>query len=81
MSKNLNGLPNKICLITGAARGIGLNIARAMGKKGFILAISDVDEKILNHSKQQLGQPLRYTLCNHLLKVAETKLRSRPQLN
>ena len=54
MSKNLNGLPNKICLITGAARGIGLNIARAMGKKGFILAISDVDEKILNHSKQQL---------------------------
>ena len=54
MSNNLNRLSNKICLITGAARGIGLNIARKMGKEGCILAISDINEKMLNHVKNQL---------------------------
>jgi len=54
MSNNSNRLSNKICLITGAARGIGLNIARAMGKEGCMLAISDINEKMLSHAKEKL---------------------------
>jgi NAD(P)-dependent dehydrogenase (short-subunit alcohol dehydrogenase family) len=54
MSNNLNRSSNKVCLITGAARGIGFNIARAMGKEGFTLAISDVNEKMLSHAKERL---------------------------
>jgi len=54
MSSNLNRLSNKVCLVTGAARGIGLNIARAMAKEGCFLALSDIDGKMLSHAKDQL---------------------------
>ncbi|WP_434443715.1 SDR family NAD(P)-dependent oxidoreductase [Lentzea sp. E54] len=42
--------------ITGGARGIGLGIARALGKRGVRLALADVDEPSLAHSKEELSR-------------------------
>ena len=54
MSNNLNISSGRVCLVTGASRGIGNNIARVLGKSGFVLAISDVDSAGLERLRQEL---------------------------
>lgn len=56
MVNDLKRLSNKICLVTGAGRGIGRNIAQAMGQEGCVLALSDVDAKLLNQVKEELAK-------------------------
>jgi len=49
-------LKNKIAIVTGGARGIGLNIAAALGREGCILAICDVNDDSLKDAAQMLGK-------------------------
>jgi len=53
MFNNLQRLSNKVCLITGAARGIGLNIAHTIAREGGYLALTDIDAKLLNQVKDK----------------------------
>ncbi|MCP2244175.1 SDR family oxidoreductase [Lentzea aerocolonigenes] len=44
-----------VAFITGGARGIGLGIARALGKRGVKLALADVDEPALARAAGELA--------------------------
>lgn len=46
--------PKKIALITGANRGLGLEIARQLGHKGMIVLIGSRDEKLGAEAAEQL---------------------------
>jgi 3-oxoacyl-[acyl-carrier protein] reductase len=48
-------LTGRIALVTGAARGIGLAIARALGMQGTSVALVDVDPVALDRAAQSLG--------------------------
>lgn len=41
-------LAGKVCLVTGAARGIGLAIARAFHAEGAVVVLTDIDEDTLH---------------------------------
>ncbi|MCP2168683.1 SDR family oxidoreductase [Goodfellowiella coeruleoviolacea] len=45
-----------VAFITGGGQGIGLGIARALGKRGVRLALADIDEKALRASKEELSE-------------------------
>jgi NAD(P)-dependent dehydrogenase (short-subunit alcohol dehydrogenase family) len=45
-----------VAFITGGARGIGLGIARALGRRGVALALADVDEAALARGAEELSQ-------------------------
>jgi NAD(P)-dependent dehydrogenase (short-subunit alcohol dehydrogenase family) len=59
MSYPLNG---QVVAVTGAARGIGLAIARQLVDAGAHVAISDVDEVALSAAAEQLGDVLAVQL-------------------
>ncbi|MFJ4640745.1 SDR family oxidoreductase [Streptomyces hygroscopicus] len=44
-----------VAFITGGGRGIGLGIARALGKRGARLALADLDEAALSRSSEELS--------------------------
>jgi 3-oxoacyl-[acyl-carrier protein] reductase len=44
----------KVALVTGSARGIGLEIARTMGEEGYAIMLSDVNEEGLEAAKKEL---------------------------
>jgi 3-oxoacyl-[acyl-carrier protein] reductase len=44
-----------VALITGSARGIGLEIARALGEAGYRIVLSDINEEGLNKAKAELS--------------------------
>lgn len=48
-------LTNKTCLVTGAARGIGLAIAKAFVKEGATVILTDKDEALGQEEAAQLG--------------------------
>ncbi|MGW6936982.1 SDR family NAD(P)-dependent oxidoreductase [Lentzea sp. NPDC054927] len=45
-----------VAFITGGARGIGLGIARALGRRGVRLALADIDETALAGSAEELSR-------------------------
>jgi len=47
-------LENKIAIVTGAARGIGKEIALNLAKEGANIAICDVNEEALSSAKQEI---------------------------
>ncbi len=54
--KNLFDLSGKVALITGGTHGIGLAIAKILGKSGATICINDIDENRLDSCKKELGQ-------------------------
>ena len=52
MTSNFN---DKVCVVTGAASGIGRAIAIKLAKDGALLALSDVDEDGLKETRDMIG--------------------------
>lgn len=48
-------LAGKTALITGAARGIGLEFARAFIAEGAMVALADIDAKVVRQRAEELG--------------------------
>lgn len=48
---------HRVALVTGAARGIGLAIARRLSRDGMAVALADLDEAALDRAAADLGGP------------------------
>ena len=46
---------DKVCVITGAASGMGRELARQLSEQGAVLAISDIDTQGLEETCQMIG--------------------------
>ncbi|HXM66867.1 MAG TPA: SDR family oxidoreductase [Candidatus Acidoferrum sp.] len=57
-------LHNQVALITGATRGIGLAIARALAAEGCNLVLTGRDEKALNRASRELA-PAKIKILAH----------------
>ena len=68
-------LSNKVCLVTGAARGIGRNIALSMGREGGVMILTDINSDLLNEvAKEFLGENINVTVIEaDLSKLSEVK--------
>ncbi|MDP5335971.1 MAG: SDR family NAD(P)-dependent oxidoreductase, partial [Paracoccaceae bacterium] len=63
----MNDFYGKTAFVTGAARGIGLAIAKSLGARGAKVMISDVDEVKLASSRDalvSLGIDADFVVCN-----------------
>ena len=70
--KNLNG---KVVVITGAASGIGLEMARAFAREGSKLALADINAQGLEEVRKQFEAPGRtvYTQVVDVSKKEQVK--------
>lgn len=56
----------KICIVTGAASGIGRSIACALARRGAVLAISDINESGLEETRAMLAPPTNRLMVDRL---------------
>ncbi|MGM0598858.1 MAG: 3-oxoacyl-[acyl-carrier-protein] reductase [Candidatus Rifleibacteriota bacterium] len=49
-----NNSEQKVAIVTGSARGIGLEIARVMGAEGYAVMLSDINQEGLKDAVEQL---------------------------
>jgi NAD(P)-dependent dehydrogenase (short-subunit alcohol dehydrogenase family) len=54
-------LSNRICLITGSSRGIGLGVARVFAKNGASVVLHGRDENVLRRSLAEFSEPKRHS--------------------
>lgn len=57
MTKTSDALTGKVALITGAARGIGAETAKALAARGVRLVLTDVDQEPLDEVVAAVGEP------------------------
>ena len=50
----MDSLESKVAVITGAASGIGLGMAREFGREGMRVVLSDVSDERLNNAVTEL---------------------------
>ena len=50
-------LENKVAIVTGAAKGIGLATAERLAREGASILMADLDEKELNRAADLLRSP------------------------
>lgn len=62
-------LDGRVAVVTGAAGGIGREIARSLARRGCNLAIADIDEQGLEATARLIGNSVRVT--RHRLDVAD----------
>ena len=58
---------NKVAVVTGAASGIGLGMARAFASRGMKLVLADLDQAALDKASAELGESgtaVTTTLCD-----------------
>ncbi len=54
-------LSNRICLITGSSRGIGLGVARVFAENGASVILHGRDENVLRRSVAELSEPKQHS--------------------
>ncbi len=54
------GLSGKLCVVTGAARGIGAAIAQAFGAEGATVVITDIDATLGRETANRLAMPFQH---------------------
>lgn len=54
-------LENRICLITGSSRGIGLGVARVFAENGASVILHGRDEKVLRQSLAEFSEPQKHS--------------------
>jgi NAD(P)-dependent dehydrogenase (short-subunit alcohol dehydrogenase family) len=59
-------LDGKVALVTGAGRGFGSGIARALGRAGAKVCVTDIDDEELAQSAEDLAADGSATLAHHL---------------
>ncbi len=64
-------LANRICLITGSSRGIGLGVARVLAENGAIVVLHGRDEDSLRQSLAELSKPKRHSYISADLHTPE----------
>ena len=64
-------LSNRICLITGSSRGIGLGIARVFAENGAIVVLHGRDEDSLRESLAEMSEPKQHNYICADLNTAE----------
>jgi len=62
-------LSNRICLITGSSRGIGLGVARVFADNGASVVLHGKDEKLLPRSLATLSEPKQHSYITADLKT------------
>ena len=62
---------NRICLITGSSRGIGLGVARVFAENGAIVVLHGRDEDLLRESLAGLSEPKQHSYISADLKTPE----------
>lgn len=60
--KNFPQFNGKVCVVTGAASGIGRAVARALAASGAKLALSDINEDGLNETVEMIGGANRHKI-------------------
>lgn len=53
-------LSNKVALVTGAARGIGLAVAQLFAEKGATVVLSDINDELGEQEVSQMGASSLY---------------------
>jgi 3-oxoacyl-[acyl-carrier protein] reductase len=66
-------LQGRVALVTGASRGIGREIALALGRSGSSLALVARDEALLNEVAAQVGPERAFVVRADLAEVDEVK--------
>jgi 3-hydroxybutyrate dehydrogenase len=56
-------LKDKVAIVTGAASGIGLAIARAFAREGAKVALADIEHEALQHAAAEIAAGARATLA------------------
>jgi NAD(P)-dependent dehydrogenase (short-subunit alcohol dehydrogenase family) len=54
-------LSNRICLITGSSRGIGLGVARVFAENGASVILHGRDENVLRQASAELAEPQKHS--------------------
>lgn len=57
-------LKDKVAIVTGAARGIGLGIAKRFVKEGATVVLADIDERAGTLEAKHLGANARFVACD-----------------
>lgn len=60
--KNFSQYDGKVCVVTGAASGIGRAVARSLAASGAKLALSDINEEGLNETVEMIGGANRHKI-------------------
>jgi short-subunit dehydrogenase len=58
--KNFSQFKGKVCVVTGAASGIGRAVAESLAASGATLALSDINEEGLNETVEMIGGANRH---------------------
>jgi 3-oxoacyl-[acyl-carrier protein] reductase len=64
-------LSNRICLITGSSRGIGLGVARVFAENGASVVLHGRDEESLGESLAELSEPQKHSYITADIITAE----------
>lgn len=60
--KNFSHYDGKVCVVTGAASGIGRAVAKSLAASGAKLALSDINEEGLNETVEMIGGANRHKI-------------------